>query len=596
MRKTLLLAAFTFVVGVALAHNVPLGYSNGHVSETSPYSVSGKNAVSAAVYIRPEVYEKYANCDITGVRVGLASAKYCDTLTVWVRETLQGPNLVSKRIRARYDDQEIEKGWNDLLFDTPLPLQGKSFYIGFTYSQLYKDAAVSMVGEPLPATSFLQRARDAEWEDISADGVVSLELLVGGENLPSYDLKVNEATATQTAEGVLAVAVGITNNGKHDVAEYDLDFASEGYHYLHTVATPIASGMSTEVAIVLYDVPAGVGMASPLKVTISRLAGGDDGIPEDNSAMAAMRLPRNPVVEEYTGTGCGWCPRGLVGMDKLHERYGDRFVGIAIHRYNKTDPMYPNAYEELGFTGAPSCIIDRQEFVDPYYGSNEDICIDFEKEMEKGAFVAITASAAYNDDRTMVDVTAEVSTQIDLSGAALAVVLTADSLTGETSAWRQSNYYSSNYKAAQLPDDLSQFGSGGERGENSFEWIYNDVAIASYYDGERFDIRLPRLKQFETTQLQTSIAMPDKDVLLQAIRYDLVNVNVFVVDAYGSIANAVKARVVDPTGVKELDRRHDANPREVARYTLDGRMTTHPQKGVNIVRLSDGSTVKILVR
>lgn len=304
MRKTLLLAAFTFVVGAALAHNVALGYSNGHVSDSSPYSISGKNAVSAAVYIRPEVYEKYANCNITGIRVGLASAKYCDTLTVWVREELQGPNLVTKSIRARYDDQEIEKGWNDLLFDTPLPLQGKSYYIGFTYSQKYKDAAVSMVGEPLPATSFLQRARDAEWEDISADGVVSLELLVGGDNMPPYDLKVNGATATQTAEGVLAVAVSITNNGTHDVAEYDLDFTSEGYHCMHTVATPIASGKTTEVATVLYDVPGGVGMGSPLKVAVSRLAGGDDGIPEDNSVMVAMRLPRNPVVEEFTGTGC----------------------------------------------------------------------------------------------------------------------------------------------------------------------------------------------------------------------------------------------------------------------------------------------------
>ena len=90
--------------------------------------------------------------------------------------------------------------------------------------------------------------------------------------------------------------------------------------------------------------------------------------------------------------------------------------------------------------------------------------------------------------------------------------------------------------------------------------------------------------------------MPVKEELLQAIRYDLVNVNVFVVDTYGSVVNAVKARVVDPTGVRELDHKHDANPREVARYTLDGRMTTHPQKGLNIVKLSDGSTMKILVR
>ena len=50
-------------------------------------------------------------------------------------------------------------------------------------------------------------------------------------------------------------------------------------------------------------------------------------------------IPRNVVVEEFTGTGCGWCPRGLVGMEKLRQTFGDRFIGIGIHQYNSTDAM-----------------------------------------------------------------------------------------------------------------------------------------------------------------------------------------------------------------------------------------------------------------
>ena len=42
-------------VGGASAHNVSVGYSNGQVAETSPYKISGKGHVSAAVYITPEV-------------------------------------------------------------------------------------------------------------------------------------------------------------------------------------------------------------------------------------------------------------------------------------------------------------------------------------------------------------------------------------------------------------------------------------------------------------------------------------------------------------------------------------------------------------
>jgi hypothetical protein len=35
---------------------------------------------------------------------------------------------------------------------------------------------------------------------------------------------------------------------------------------------------------------------------------------------------------------------------------------------------------------------------------------------------------------------------------------------------------------------------------------------------------------------------------------------------------------------------------EVARYTLDGKQLTAPAKGVNIVRLSDGSIRKVIVK
>lgn len=50
----------------------------------------------------------------------------------------------------------------------------------------------------------------------------------------------------------------------------------------------------------------------------------------------------------------------------------------------------------------------------------------------------------------------------------------------------------------------------------------------------------------------------------------------------------------DPSGVKELGQGRYAT--EVARYTLGGAKTSAAQKGVQVVRLSDGSTRKIVVR
>ena len=35
---------------------------------------------------------------------------------------------------------------------------------------------------------------------------------------------------------------------------------------------------------------------------------------------------------------------------------------------------------------------------------------------------------------------------------------------------------------------------------------------------------------------------------------------------------------------------------EVARYTIDGVKLTAPQQGLNIVKMSDGSTIKVMVK
>lgn len=47
------------------------------------------------------------------------------------------------------------------------------------------------------------------------------------------------------------------------------------------------------------------------------------------------------------------------------------------------------------------------------------------------------------------------------------------------------------------------------------------------------------------------------------------------------------------TGVKDIKGSSEA--KEVARYTVDGERISSPQKGVNIVKYSDGTTKKVIV-
>ena len=129
-------------------------------------------------------------------------------------------------------------------------------------------------------------------------------------------------------------------------------------------------------------------------------------------------------------------------MDKLRKTFGDRFIGIGLHQYNSGDAMFiaKNAYANVKFSGAPSCRMNRNDEIDPYYGVGTDICDDFRAEMAIPALTEVTVSGMWNEEKTEVEAKATVSPLFD-SSFKLEFVLVGDGLTGTGSAWTQSNYY-----------------------------------------------------------------------------------------------------------------------------------------------------------
>ena len=63
----------------------------------------------------------------------------------------------------------------------------------------------------------------------------------------------------------------------------------------------------------------------------------------------------------------------------------------------------------------------------------------------------------------------------------------------------------------------------------------------------------------------------------------------------GSIVNATQVAIkdYDPTAIYSIGA---ATSTEAARYALDGRQISAPQHGINIVKMSDGSVRKVMVK
>ena len=152
-----------------------------------------------------------------------------------------------------------------------------------------------------------------------------------------------------------------------------------------------------------------------------------------------------PLIEEYTGTWCGWCIRGFVGMELMRETFGDDFIGVAYHNGDamQITTNYPN-----NVTGFPSAFLERNYSIDPLYGFGNvsgGIINDMEEMAAIEVIAGIDVTAKWTSDaKTAIDVnvTSYFTSDYNNANYAIEVMLIADDLYGTGSGWNQSNYYS----------------------------------------------------------------------------------------------------------------------------------------------------------
>jgi len=189
------------------------------------------------------------------------------------------------------------------------------------------------------------------------------------------------------------------------------------------------------------------------------------------------------VVEEGTGTWCGWCPRGFVAMEHMDANYSETFIGIMVHN---GDPMVVNGHDSnSGYTGYPSAHVDRRlrnigvsldNFV-AVHDANYRSVVPF----------GVDVMAVYNEeDRTVaIEATATAYANLEDLDLRFSVIMIEDTVRGTTSAWNQANFYSST--AANLP--LVGYGFNWQLEPNPIpanRMHYNEVsrALLGGYNGQ----------------------------------------------------------------------------------------------------------------
>ncbi len=265
------------------------------------------------------------------------------------------------------------------------------------YSPLPNDAAV--ISLDIPALMGLG--------DVAVSGAMKN---FGSETITSFGLAYSldgGAPVVATIDGV-SVGTGDTYNFTHPEA---LNFTTQGSH--------------------------------DLEVSIVSVNGGDDDDTSNNTASATFGLVEaipvaGVVIEEATGTWCGWCPRGSVGMDYMADAYPDAVL-VAVHN---GDPMVVSEWDgAMAVGGYPSGLVDRLEEVDPGAGTLD--AAYNARLSSKIPAAHLDVQAFHNEawDEITIELTADFLFDSSDDFRFNAFIIE-DGVTGTGSGWAQANYYS----------------------------------------------------------------------------------------------------------------------------------------------------------
>ena len=384
----------------------------------------------------------YAGNFIKQVLVGMKAD--ATNVTIYIKNAPRDANPLYRQTVS----EGLTEGWNVITLDTPFEIpEGKEIAIGCRFRSTEKEA-FGYCDEKNSLADQILINQSSKWT--SCGGSLCIKALVEGDHMPQYQLAIGTLPNQRTTPDAdtLSFITTVRNMGIQEVENYSLQWEVDGGKthtetFAHSI--PVNSRDTFELRIpAIYDFG-----THTLSVSISTVNGLPDEYAGDNTSTCTFIVPderfaRRVVCEEYSGFWCGFCPRGMVGMELMKEAHPDRFIAIAVHGGDALEIPSDSAYTYAPlinrFTGAPSCTIGRRLQGDPYY----DIGTLYQLESTTENHIAYRMTAEWGEDGSSIHCHAIICSDQDLNDVAYdaAFILVEDSITGH--GYYQTNYYSSN--------------------------------------------------------------------------------------------------------------------------------------------------------
>lgn len=582
--STIILTLLLSIGAMAQSETVSMGFCNGQMADEGDIQLNGKGWVSCATKLPSSALDAYKGNTISSIRAALLNRINIDTLKVWIRTNLDGDNIAEGYI-TRSSTPAVSKGWNEVGLTEPYEITENvgDIYIGYSFHQRANVVAVSIVGEPVAGTSYLKMG-DAQWQDISNKGVISMEAIITGSSLPKQDLGLLSATISpwpQSGVNALKVNAAIHNYGIEAVNGFTIKCTTGETVCRTHIDMAIGPTSSTSCSFVIDP---GIYTDSQAKwsIEIESIDNGTDENSTNNMVEAVCTYLKNVLIEEFTTEKCINCPRVAgylhTAMNSSND-YSDRVFAVCHHAGYYTDEFTLPCDEEMLWLFnngsncyAPAMMINRQ----PYHEtgnsagsktavylpqSPDDITSYINTEMELTANAVVGITYEFNTDSTTVtaNVTCLKNDNLICAMPHLTVYLTED----EVKSLFQEGYEGQYYQQHVIRGYNSTWGEPVVWDGNSFTYSYT------------FDID----KAWKKNNMKIVAALAN---------YNPDDATDCAVENSAAIDLIKK----ETTGINTAEDNNCNKPVEY--FNLSGQRIANPQHGIFIVKYRNGKTSKIL--
>ena len=620
----------------ALAENQKMVALDGSESPVTALGLPGYKTTDFGQLIPASYYESYVGSKIVGMRfLTMTSTKVTPAIYLLsgnnLYSAIEGKEITTKASPFKSDNSGFEQNWNEVTFDKPYTIESGSdgLMVGLAYTQSTKKSGDDYADECYPflagpnsdqnALVFVNAdlGKGAGWQPAANQYCLCVQLILEKEGGFPDDLSMLGAYTNSMVKpsDKLPIQFYVKNLGSKEAEgefSVSIDDQELGSFKAEKLIGTASSELGVNVDLASLNLAAG---PHTVGVKVKSVNGEEPvGNLTDDAAYAQFRVYTNStdrqynLVEHFTSWTCVYCPYGYESLRELQKQRDD-VAWVAIHGDQSADNPDPHTLADASpitqysISGFPSFNLNRfnvggsmigvgMPSTDPTKNAEQfSKILDLEKDMAPAQLTLdmksnfeLAEKPNLQDSKLTITVTGKGVKDASkvLNNAVLGLYITEDGLTGK------------------------QYGKNGNSWYSKYNHDNTLIAIATenpwgdeiVWDGDNFEktyeITIPKKTvSYTTGKTLNAVAFVSLPFVIEQDGKNYYNGdidNVWVNQCFFMDINKGET-----TGIKTINGT-DSNATVVARFAADGTQISAPVKGVNILKMSDGTTRKVMVK